>query len=131
VFNVLSSINGTDNWREWSDVDKRFFTGAAEDRLRHLSRSQDLQEHAEQMVLYQFKQFIVHRQHEAFHRKLEALGLRLYGDLQIGFSACDMWNRNNLFLPGYAMGAPPSRTNPDGQPWGYPVLDPNQYYGKN
>ena len=26
------------------------------------------------------------------------------------------------------MGAPPSRTNPDGQPWGYPVLDPRQYF---
>jgi 4-alpha-glucanotransferase len=25
------------------------------------------------------------------------------------------------------MGAPPSRTNPDGQPWNYPVLDPGQY----
>jgi 4-alpha-glucanotransferase len=25
------------------------------------------------------------------------------------------------------MGAPPSRTNPEGQPWGYPVLDPKQY----
>jgi 4-alpha-glucanotransferase len=83
------------------------------------------------MVLYQFKQFVVHRQHEQFHHKLEALGVRLYGDLQIGFSACDMWNRNNLFLSGYAMGAPPSRTNPDGQPWGYPVLDPNQYYDKS
>ena len=25
------------------------------------------------------------------------------------------------------MGAPPSRTNPEGQPWNYPVLDPDQY----
>jgi 4-alpha-glucanotransferase len=25
------------------------------------------------------------------------------------------------------MGAPPSRTNPEGQPWEYPVLDPAQY----
>jgi 4-alpha-glucanotransferase len=27
------------------------------------------------------------------------------------------------------MGAPPSRTNPAGQPWEYPVLDPAQYAG--
>jgi 4-alpha-glucanotransferase len=26
------------------------------------------------------------------------------------------------------MGAPPSRTNPAGQPWGYPVLDPRRYF---
>jgi 4-alpha-glucanotransferase len=29
-----------------------------------------------------------------------------------------------LFLQGYAMGAPPSGTNPEGQAWGYPLLDP-------
>jgi 4-alpha-glucanotransferase len=28
------------------------------------------------------------------------------------------------------MGAPPSRTNPDGQPWNYPVLDPAQYFAE-
>jgi hypothetical protein len=25
------------------------------------------------------------------------------------------------------MGAPPSRTNPEGQAWNYPVLDPDQF----
>jgi 4-alpha-glucanotransferase len=29
----------------------------------------------------------------------------------------------------HRMGAPPSRTKPEGQPWGYPVLDPAQYSG--
>src|SRR2546423_908947 len=28
------------------------------------------------------------------------------------------------------MGAPPSRTNPAGQPWGYPVLDPTSPVGR-
>ena len=35
----------------------------------------------------------------------------------------------NLFcFNDYVMGAPPSRTNPEGQPWNYPVLDPRRYY---
>ena len=29
------------------------------------------------------------------------------------------------------MGAPPSRTNPLGQPWNYPLLDPRHYYGSD
>jgi 4-alpha-glucanotransferase len=33
---------------------------------------------------------------------------------------------DNCFAPRWRLGAPPSRTNPDGQPWGYPVLDPDQ-----
>jgi 4-alpha-glucanotransferase len=40
--------------------------------------------------------------------------------------AQDAWAWRALFLPGYAMGAPPSRTNREGQPWHYPVLDPAQ-----
>jgi 4-alpha-glucanotransferase len=60
---------------------------------------------------------------------MEALGLKLYGDLQIGFSAKDAWAYQGLFLEKYLMGAPPSRTNPEGQPWNYPVLDPSRYFG--
>ena len=37
------------------------------------------------------------------------------------------WAHAAVFLTDYVMGAPPSRTNPEGQPWGYPVLDPAQY----
>src|SRR5207248_2843584 len=52
--------------------------------------------------------------------------IALFGDLQIGFSHRDLWSRQRLFRPDLRMGAPPSRTNPAGQPWGYPVLDPDQ-----
>jgi 4-alpha-glucanotransferase len=54
--------------------------------------------------------------------------LALYGDLQIGFSHRDVWSRRVLFRTDYLMGAPPSRTNPNGQPWKFPVLDPDQYF---
>ena len=50
--------------------------------------------------------------------------LALYADLQVGLSPQDAWRWQGVFLPGYRMGAPPSRTNPEGQPWGYYVLDP-------
>ena len=55
------------------------------------------------------------------------MGLKLYGDLQIGYSPRDAWAYQGLFLGDSLMGAPPSRTNPEGQPWNYPVLDPAQY----
>ena len=45
----------------------------------------------------------------------------------MGLSQQDAWSYGALFLPGYLMGAPPSRSNPDGQAWHYPVLDPAQY----
>ncbi|MDD5760280.1 MAG: 4-alpha-glucanotransferase, partial [Desulfobulbaceae bacterium] len=35
---------------------------------------------------------------------------------------------DSFLLQGYVMGAPPSRTNPEGQPWNYPLLDPKRYF---
>ncbi len=61
---------------------------------------------------------------------LPAHQLALYGDLQVGYSDGDAWAHAAAFLRDYRMGAPPSRTNPEGQPWGYPVLDPDQYRGR-
>lgn len=64
---------------------------------------------------------------EEQHARLRAeAGLRLYGDLQIGMAPEDVAAHGHLFLPGWLLGAPPSRTNPDGQPWGYPVFDPRR-----
>ena len=82
--------------------------------------------HLERYVL---GQFIVHRQHQALRSLANGWGLRLYADLQVGLSPCDEWQRAGLYLQSYRLGAPPSRTNPEGQPWGYGVLDPDQYRG--
>ncbi|WP_045120748.1 4-alpha-glucanotransferase [Haliangium ochraceum] len=73
---------------------------------------------------YALGQMLILAQHQALRAELRTWGLRLYGDLQVGMSPCDDWQRASLCLDGYRMGAPPSRTNPAGQPWGYRVLDP-------
>lgn len=79
------------------------------------------------MEAYVLGQYVLDAQHQALRQDLAGLGLRLYGDLQIGLSLRDRWSRRALFLDRYCLGAPPSRTNPEGQPWGYPVLDPHRY----
>lgn len=72
-------------------------------------------------------QFLLHAQHAALRARAHGAGLTLTGDLQVGLSLVDRWRRAALLLDGYALGAPPSRTNPDGQPWSYPVLHPALY----
>ncbi|MBI1949216.1 MAG: 4-alpha-glucanotransferase [Deltaproteobacteria bacterium] len=76
---------------------------------------------------YVLAQFLAEREHLRLRERCAALRLRLYGDLQIGLSPVDVRARRGLLLEPYRMGAPPSRTNPEGQPWGYGVLDPAQY----
>jgi len=72
-------------------------------------------------------QWLIHEQHAELRRYCRSLGLKLYADLQIGVSDQDAWAYQALFLQNYRMGAPPSRTNPEGQPWGFRVLDPSAY----
>ena len=78
---------------------------------------------ARALTRYAFGQFLAHEEHA---RIRTTANLALYGDLQVGYSDCDAWAYRAAFLTDFAMGAPPSRTNPEGQPWNYPVLDPDQ-----
>ncbi|HEY9678552.1 MAG TPA: 4-alpha-glucanotransferase [Drouetiella sp.] len=131
IFEVLTLEYGTDDWRQWSALDQRLFSPVEGDETASMQRQSDLREkHGDEIRFYFFCQFVVHLQHAALQKFSFEMGLRLYGDLQIGYSSCDTWSCANLFLSGYSMGAPPSRTNPDGQPWGFPVLDPHKYYSQ-
>lgn len=101
-YEALAAEYGTDDWRGWPKA----LAGVKNDEA------------------FEFGQFVVHAQHAELLARAEASGLRLYGDLAIGVSHRDRFGRDRLFLEHYVMGAPPSRTNPEGQPWGYPVLVP-------
>jgi 4-alpha-glucanotransferase len=71
-------------------------------------------------------QYLCHAQHVAFRARARKLGLSLWADMQVGFSHRDRFLHRDAFATAWLMGAPPSRTNPHGQPWGYPLLDPDQ-----
>ncbi|WP_437677399.1 4-alpha-glucanotransferase [Sorangium sp. So ce131] len=115
-------------WSGAPELDRRLFAPgpgevvACEERRREL-----LARHRDEVELYAFCQLLAHEQHAALRTVTADLGLKLYGDLQIGYSPQDAWAHQSVFLKGYLMGAPPSRTNPEGQVWNYPVLDPAQY----
>ncbi len=67
-------------------------------------------------------EWLLAEQHARTRAVATQLGVRLYADLPIGLSPRDLGAIQHLTLPGYHVGAPPSRTNPEGQPWGYPAL---------
>ena len=71
-----------------------------------------------------FPQFVLDRQRRVLRAAFPKLSF--YGDLQIGMARDDAQEFALLFHPDYLMGAPPSRTNPEGQPWGYAVFHPEQ-----
>ncbi len=131
LYDVLCEEHGRPYWKEWgSEQDRRLWNPRpGEEAAFAARRAELLSRYAERVEAYAFEQLLVHEQHRTLRKHMGALGLKLYGDLQIGFSAKDAWAYQGLFLEKYLMGAPPSRTNPEGQPWNYPVLDPARYFG--
>lgn len=125
LYSVLAAKHGSSDFREWraGDADPWSSWEGAK-RLAELRRRS-----GEEIDRHAFVQLLLQEQHAELRERCRVLGLKLYGDLQIGLSPRDVWSRQRLFLSDFVMGAPPSRTNPEGQPWGYPVLDPDQYSG--
>jgi 4-alpha-glucanotransferase len=110
------------------ELDRHLFDPRAGEQWRALARRDDLtRRHPDAIRRFVLAQHLIRGQHEQLRARLHADGLALYGDLQIGVSVRDRWAYAPLFLARYAMGAPPSRTTPAGQAWGYPVLDPALY----
>jgi 4-alpha-glucanotransferase len=124
LWEALDATYGTP-WPAWPGLDARLWSAPPAEAAAAAARRAALAtEHAAVLQQVAFVQWVAHAQHAALRATARRLGLELWGDLQIGFSARDAWAWQRLFLPGYRLGAPPSRTNPAGQPWGYPVLDP-------
>ncbi|MHA7837165.1 MAG: 4-alpha-glucanotransferase [bacterium] len=128
VYDALSALHGGSGFRDWPEIDRRLPSPRPDERERFGRRWQEIETRfAEEIAFHRFCQYLAHSQHEVFRRRIAPLGMQIYGDLQIGLADRDVWAFEPVFLDGYRLGAPPSRTNPAGQPWGYPVFDPDEY----
>jgi 4-alpha-glucanotransferase len=134
LYQLLKLHYGGKNWKQWGEnkearLDMHLFgprageEGPARLRLLALHR-----QYSETIEDYCFIQFLLAEQHRELREKCRNLGLKLFGDCQIGLSTRDAWYAQSFLLQDYVMGAPPSRTNPKGQPWNYPVFDPRHYF---
>lgn len=126
LYEALASLHGNEDWRRWpSRLDRQLWDPSPEEEDAARTRRLQLREiMAEAVDSWSFAQFVLDRQRRRARKRLGEIGLSLFGDVQVGMSPRDAWRWQSLFLPGYYVGAPPSRTNPEGQPWGYPVFAP-------
>jgi len=134
VYEALTLASGADDWQLWGEgaagatpLDRRLYCpNPGEEEACRRRVSEILRNNADAVERFAFGQFLLHLQHERMREETRKLGLLVYGDMHIGCSHQDWWAWRSLFLGTYLLGAPPSRTNPEGQPWGYPVFDPRK-----
>jgi 4-alpha-glucanotransferase len=124
LYAAIAAEEGGKSFRHWR-ADGDLFAQREVDEAR---RAALVARHARALDRYALGQLLAHDAHAAFRARANGLGLSIRADLQTGLSEIDRWGWRSLLLEGYAMGAPPSRTTPAGQPWGYPVLDPDKLW---
>lgn len=124
LYLALSATHDRHGFRSWPAHERDLWIAAD-----HASIAALVDANAAVLDRHAFGQFLVDVEHRRVRAEAERVGLALYGDLQVGYADADAWAYASVFHRDYLMGAPPSRTNPEGQPWGYPVLDPAQYAG--
>ncbi|MDT8442933.1 MAG: 4-alpha-glucanotransferase [Desulfuromonadales bacterium] len=134
LYEILLQIHGKQTWTQWQGneearLDKQLYApqpGNAESARKRIEFL--FQKHKDAIEDYCFTQYLIAEQHKVLQKRCRQLNLNLFGDCQIGMSDRDAWSAQSFLLADYKLGAPPSRTNPTGQAWNYPVLDPCQYY---
>lgn len=130
LYFALHDAYGGARARDWprrggDPLDERLLAPRPGEEAASRARRAALEEtHARAIGTYALGQMALHDAHARLCRLAAELGLELYGDFQVGFSDADAWSHRAVLMRDYVMGAPPSRTNPEGQPWGYPILDP-------
>ncbi|HLY37973.1 MAG TPA: 4-alpha-glucanotransferase, partial [Candidatus Binatia bacterium] len=126
LFDAIAAEHGTRDVRRWGTVDAHLWR--TDGRVEAARRTALRAANAEAIAFFRFAQFVAQVERRRLANAARALGLRLFADLPIGLAAEDEWCFPDLALDGHRMGAPPSRTTPAGQPWGYPVFDPRRYH---
>jgi 4-alpha-glucanotransferase len=121
LFELLTARHGTDDVQKWG-ADRFVAADGESDAARALLATE-----RSACDFNEFVQLLLHVQHTQMRARLRGLGLGIWADFQVGLGPRDQWRHQSLFLRGYALGAPPSRTTPHGQAWGYPVLDPARF----
>jgi 4-alpha-glucanotransferase len=126
LYEVLRRRHGGRVWTEWPAAEDRALLAPGPGEEGDAARRLDAlaARHEPDLEAYALVQLLAHEQHAAFRVRARSLGLRLFADLQVGLSERDAWAAQRFVLPGWRLGAPPSRTDPEGQAWGFAVLDP-------
>ncbi|MDZ4851094.1 MAG: 4-alpha-glucanotransferase [Pirellulaceae bacterium] len=132
LYDALSEEYGSVWWPNWKSTsqasfDQKLFAPDEDKQALADRRLSELQlKYEKQIRDYALIQWLIEFEHHQLRERLKPLGIQLFADLQVGLSPQDVWARQTLFHKEYLVGAPPSRTNSQGQPWGFGVLDPEK-----
>lgn len=115
IFKGLMKQYGTYKFWTWADETDKNLYNPDFDELKRLARIADLKEkYSGNINFVRFKQFIAERHLLHARKELNAMGIELKGDCEIGFSADEKWANPKAFMQNGFIGT---------KDWGIAALD--------
>lgn len=133
VFHVLSDIHGTDNFHQWDNpTDKHIFSLKNKGNTAAIERYDTIKKRSKDDINeYMFTQFLVDKQEKADKAEREKDGIKVIGDLLVGFSYADELVHEDAFKPGWKIGAEYGGPCNSPQIWGNPLPDPDKLFNED
>lgn len=118
AFSYLRDLNGTPEFGKWP-------TYSLYNKAEIEAFSAPTKEHYQEIALFYFLQYHLHKQLVEVHDYARANGIGFKGDIPIGVSprSVDAWVDPELFNANGQAGAPPDDFSVTGQNWGFPTYN--------
>lgn len=112
VFEVLKKQNNFQWFRNWDDeLDQNLYSTYHDADLKQARIKEILANNNEEIEFVKFKQFIAEEHLRIGKEQMNKMGLKLIGDMQIGFDDFEVFTNPKAFLKNSSVG------------WGLPALD--------
>ena len=132
LFDILSDINGTNDFNKWSEQDKNLLNDIKHRDEKAIKRYNKIIERSkDDFEAYIFGQFLIDKQIKANTKLRQDLGYKYISDFLVGFANSDHWANQELFLKDYKMGCPYGGKGNGPQTWNIPVLNPKKLFNED
>ncbi len=106
VYSILKRRNGGREFDNWAgQLDKNLYNPRYSESERQARIDGLLRTNKTEAEFFRFKQFVAEKHLQEGRELLHGKGLKLFGDMPIGFSPQERWANPAAFLPDYYTGA--------------------------
>ncbi len=126
IYSVLTQKFNNDYYKNWPYEYQNLYNPRNEGLI-----SQIKAENRDDIDKFMFVDMLAKKAREDGIEAYDAAGIKTEGDNPVAFSNQEVWAHPGAFLENYKMGCPPDNDNPDGQAWGFAVLNPAKLFNRD
>ena len=126
IYSILTKRFNNDYYKNWPSEYQNLYNPRNEQLI-----SQIKDEHQDDIDKFIFIDLLAKKAREKGIMEYQSAGIVTMGDNPVAFSNQEVWAHQDAFLKDYKMGCPPDNTNPNGQAWGFAVLNPELLFNND